>query len=617
MKQAKYFDFFDIDHYKNELNKIAAPYDLEEEVTQARLKLSNDIYYRAATVGREILESVLLKAFFIPDPPIEETSGLIWKIDYLKEHKLINDKYHALFHNIRKIGNIGIHQKEKMTRDLAIEILKDCDMALRYMIETVIDSEYDRQLHIPTEPDEALFLDSLQELEEVSYYVTQSPMLSKEMELEYLTEIKELGERIKQLDKRLNETESFLSQLNDPDNKIKIQKLDQERKQLDQKQVTYYRLTQSLKEKVVSEVDWIYQVLHGKGMATKKQLQAMNAPNDVYKINGLAGSGKSLVLLMKCLKAIDDRDPSQVQLFDTKKRAILLTYNKSLMNYLKNIVEQMKTSPYISDQIKENIEALTIINFDRYIWDLAKHYDISMPIELLRSNRYQDKFDYIFSRLSTIQDLPTYDIVAIDEAQDLSISSIKFIYQLKSKDPGSKFYIVFDEAQKIYKGDFTAKAIDEDLNFRGNAINLETNLRNHPNIHKIAEGVLKNKIKKEDLLNGDYITDNTFIASEEEVLDFRVKDHDNVAYLFTNKKDLNQFQQKLVEEAQISLQDIKDYDQETTTGYYIGTVHSAKGLEFDSVFLFDIPDSKELRYVSVSRARNRLVFVSKDSIKTT
>ncbi len=49
----------------------------------------------------------------------------------------------------------------------------------------------------------------------------------------------------------------------------------------------------------------------------------------------------------------------------------------------------------------------------------------------------------------------------------------------------------------------------------------------------------------------------------------------------------------------------------------MGTVHSAKGLEFDSVFLFDLPDSKELSYVSVSRARNRLVFVSKDSIKTT
>lgn len=63
MKQAKYFDFFDIDHYKNGLNKIAAPYGLEEEVRQARLKLSNDIYYRVVTVGREILESVLLKAF--------------------------------------------------------------------------------------------------------------------------------------------------------------------------------------------------------------------------------------------------------------------------------------------------------------------------------------------------------------------------------------------------------------------------------------------------------------------------------------------------------------------------------------------------------------------------
>lgn len=77
VKQAKYFDCFDIDHYKNALNKMAAPYDLEEEVTQARLKLSNDIYYRVATVGREILESVLLKAFLF--------QILLYILDQIKE----------------------------------------------------------------------------------------------------------------------------------------------------------------------------------------------------------------------------------------------------------------------------------------------------------------------------------------------------------------------------------------------------------------------------------------------------------------------------------------------------------------------------------------------------
>lgn len=617
MKANTYFDFLDNDTYCNQIQEISGPYEVSDEITTARLKLAKGNYYKAGVVGREVLESVLLEGFGAPKPPAgTQSNGINWRINWLKDHKIINQKFSEEFHTLREIGNIAIHDKGKVKKEMAAKALKAADLTIRYLIEKKIDKNYDHQLNIPSNDDE-IALDSIKIAEETEKIIESSKDLDKSTKKQYENENQKVKEDILKVDtiaQQMDELSDKIAQLDDLPEEKKTE-FEENKEKIEAKLVQNYKVAKATQEKILSEVDWIYKVLQGEGTATDKQSRAIKATNAVYKINGPAGSGKSLVLLIKCLREIDsqglkDAESGQSSLFSSassKKKAILFTYNKSLMNYLKDIIDKLKNNPKTTKELRANIEQLTIINFDKYVWDLAKDYRVYPDSSL---SDYAERFKFIVSELSNKTNLPKFDIVAIDEAQDLNISAIQFCYKLKDDKSGSKFYIVFDEAQKIYNGDFTAKAIDSDLNFRGNAINLETNLRNHPNIDKLAKAVLDGKINSIRDITEDYLSDNVRKMSKDEASMFRIGNDENAAYLFTSNWVKDSFVKDQNRQGIMTL-DIKD-NQRRSAGYYVGTIYSAKGLEFDNVFIFDFPegeDKKQLRYVASSRARNQLVFV--------
>lgn len=617
MKANTYFDFLDNDTYCNQIQEISGPYEVSDEITTARLKLAKGNYYKAGVVGRDVLESVLLEGFGAQKPPAgTQSNGINWRINWLKDHKIINQKFSEEFHTLREIGNKAIHDKGKVNKEMAAKALKAADLTIRYLIEKKIDKNYDHQLNIPSNDDE-IALDSIKIAEETEKIIESSKDLDKSKKKQYENENQKVKEDILKVDtlaQKMDELLDQIAQLDDLPEEKKTE-IEENKEKIEAKLVQNYKVAKATQEKILSEVDWIYKVLQGEGTATDKQSRAIKATNAAYKINGPAGSGKSLVLLIKCLREIDsqglkDAESGQSSLFSSassKKKAILFTYNKSLMNYLKDIIDKLKNNPKTTKELRANIEQLTIINFDKYVWDLAKDYRVYPDSSL---SDYAERFKFIVSELSNKTNLPKFDIVAIDEAQDLNISAIQFCYKLKDDKSGSKFYIVFDEAQKIYNGDFTAKAIDSDLNFRGNAINLETNLRNHPNIDKLAKAVLDGKINSIRDITEDYLSDNVRKMSKDEASKFRIGNDENAAYLFTSNWVKDSFVN--VQNRQgIMTFDIKD-NLRRSSGYYVGTIYSAKGLEFDNVFIFDFPegeDKKQLRYVASSRARNQLVFV--------
>lgn len=617
MKANTYFDFLDNDTYCNQIQEISGPYEVSDEITTARLKLAKGNYYKAGVVGRDVLESVLLEGFGAPKPPAgTQSNGINWRINWLKDHKIINQKFSEEFHTLREIGNKAIHDKGKVNKEMAAKALKAADLTIRYLIEKKIDKNYDHQLNIPSNDDE-IALDSIKIAEETGKIIESSKDLDKSTKKQYENENQKVKEDILKVDtlaQKLDEVLDQIAQLDDLPEEKKTE-IEENKEKIEAKLVQNYKVAKATQEKILSEVDWIYKVLQGEGTATDKQSRAIKATNAAYKINGPAGSGKSLVLLIKCLREIDsqglkDAESGQSSLFSSassKKKAILFTYNKSLMNYLKDIIDKLKNNPKTTKELRANIEQLTIINFDKYVWDLAKDYRVYPDSSL---SDYAERFKFIVSELSNKTNLPKFDIVAIDEAQDLNISAIQFCYKLKDDKSGSKFYIVFDEAQKIYNGDFTAKAIDSDLNFRGNAINLETNLRNHPNIDKLAKAVLDGKINSIRDITEDYLSDNVRKMSKDEASKFRIGNDENAAYLFTSNWVKDSFVNVQNRQGIMTL-DIKD-NMRLSSGYYVGTIYSAKGLEFDNVFIFDFPegeDKKQLRYVASSRARNQLVFV--------
>lgn len=61
MAEPKYFDFLDDDDIYKKITEIAYPYEVKEEINLARKKIGEGSYYRAGTVSREILESLIFE----------------------------------------------------------------------------------------------------------------------------------------------------------------------------------------------------------------------------------------------------------------------------------------------------------------------------------------------------------------------------------------------------------------------------------------------------------------------------------------------------------------------------------------------------------------------------
>lgn len=641
MQSNKYFDFFVNDKYYSRIYKICNPYRIKDEIKAARLAIPSGCYGKAGTEGRWVLEHLLLKGFeskldiqnksILEQVVRKSNNSLEIRIDFLKKSKIINGGFQNKFHELRKIGNAAIHQMNT-DKNRAIRALELSDLCIRYLIQEIIDKSYDYQLHIPEAQNDSIELSTVEEIEKNTQLIEKA---NQDLDKKKREDLEKKNESIKEEANKIDDTLSKMiklandltAQIPDPNNldgnaKKKFEKITDTTDILEEtlaKQRATYDKARDIQKEILSETDWIYKVLQGKGTTTDKQDKAIKNTSNEYKINGSAGSGKSLVLLIKCLKEIDNENfksvetgTKQEKLYEVsknigKKKAILFTYNKSLMNYLNNIVDGLKKSKNTSQEIIENIKQLNIKSFDNYIWTLGYEYGITSKLN--PKDDYGKEVNKLIQDLSNRGDLPKFDIVAIDEAQDLSLEALGLIYKFRKKDDESKFYIVFDEAQKIYKRNFTGAKIDSQLNFRGRSIILDTNLRNHPNIAKFSEKVLDGEICSIADITTEYISENVVKVSRAEALAFRVKEDENVAYLFKTNKDEIQFSNELRTQG---IEPLNIASNIISPGYFVGTIYSAKGLEFDNVFLVDFPtepEKKNLRYVACSRARKKLAFV--------
>jgi DNA repair exonuclease SbcCD ATPase subunit len=137
-------------------------------------------------------------------------------------------------------------------------------------------------------------------------------------------------------------------------------------------QVDFETTTERLQE-ILAEHDWIARMLNGKGKATEKQREVINRNDDILRIRGGAGTGKSLVLLTKCLRELDKRafEFSQEAInfdeADLTREALLITYNKTLRNYLQGILDRLSESDDISDTVKRIISNINIYSYDSYV----------------------------------------------------------------------------------------------------------------------------------------------------------------------------------------------------------------------------------------------------------
>lgn len=208
--------------------------------------------------------------------------------------------------------------------------------------------------------------------------------------------------------------------------------------------------------------------------------------------------------------------------------------------------------------------------------------------QLAENNAYT--IEQAVKRLNESDQLPKYDSIAIDEAQDFSLRSIKLLLKMR-KGKKSYFYISGDEGQKIYQRDFTWKQLGDDV--KGYTITLKENKRNSPAITHFANRLLEDSQNQNCVIsNKIYVMDRT----DEEVLNLisrltKLGSQTTAAIGFSNAL-------------------IKNYQHQNFEHY--GPFKN-KGLEFDNVIIDcskeisdDYEEEKRLRYVHFTRARMRL-----------
>ena len=247
---------------------------------------------------------------------------------------------------------------------------------------------------------------------------------------------------------------------------------------------------------------------------------------------------------------------------------------------------------------------------------------------------------------------PSFDYVIVDEAQDISVSQLRFLAALGGQRPNSLFF-AGDLGQRIFQLPFSWQSLGVDI--RGRSRTLHINYRTSHQIRMQADRLLGPEVSDVDgnteerrgtvsVFNGatpdinilDSVDDECKVVSEwlskrgsEGVLP------QEMGVFVRSDKELDRAR-NAVEDAELPFK-VLDENLETTSGYVsISTMHLAKGLEFRAVVVMACDDEviplqerietvvddsdleevynteRHLLYVACTRARDYLLVTSVD-----
>lgn len=159
-------------------------------------------------------------------------------------------------------------------------------------------------------------------------------------------------------------------------------------------------------------------------LTTVQKNLAKSVDKAQHKISGVAGSGKTQVLVTRAVNA-QRRTGGDV---------LLLTFNVTLVNYLKMRIEQVR-----ADFPRNKIH---VDNYHRFFKQCAQRNNLRTTLE-----SYDDlKF------FANADDLPKYAGIFIDEVQDYESTWLKILQQYFLSDNG-EFVVFGDPKQNVYKRD--------------------------------------------------------------------------------------------------------------------------------------------------------------------
>lgn len=164
-------------------------------------------------------------------------------------------------------------------------------------------------------------------------------------------------------------------------------------------------------------------------------------PKAIRRWSGIAGSGKSLVIAEKAVRALKEG-----------QRVLILTYNITLRSYLRDLCSQ-QFGP--GDEERKSLKKdLSILHFHGLLKTMMAEYGIGFASGCEKDN--DEDFtelwmEAIYSHLSNNERMCifNYDYILIDEGQDFRGSWIQFLKQFFTQK--GEIFIVYDKSQDLFQ----------------------------------------------------------------------------------------------------------------------------------------------------------------------
>lgn len=232
----------------------------------------------------------------------------------------------------------------------------------------------------------------------------------------------------------------------------------------------------------------------------------------------------------------------------------------------------------------------------------AKHFTIEQAVK----------------RLMKSPSLPRYRVIAIDEAQDLSMRSIQLLIKMRLSDE-SRVYLAADEKQRIYQRDYSWGQLAKEAGMTEITRTLRKNLRNDSCIQTFADRLRDENSDSgaETTAAGDAV--KLVHGGDDDVLALvadLAKRPDETTMLVGGKDWDAKLRKAGIEPRNPLVHQGSKKRHEvdvTAAGVYVMGELKSKGLEFDNVvvpnlnrFAEDDESEKRLRYVHFTRARREL-----------
>ncbi|MFI9504354.1 UvrD-helicase domain-containing protein [Nocardia sp. NPDC052566] len=234
--------------------------------------------------------------------------------------------------------------------------------------------------------------------------------------------------------------------------------------------------------------------------------------------------------------------------------------------------------------------------------------------------------DVIAVALDSVRATPIeqpYGLVVVDEAQDLTLNSIRLAHSIAGGGSAAPLLVVDDFQQQMYPGGWRLR--DAGIDVVGRSVTLRVNYRNRANIHRYAveagavnavdgtEGVPAVPLSDADaILPGGRIevehgADAHLIEALVRAIHHCGAALSDIAVLTRTNRTCDRLSAAL-NAAGIATMPLDKFDGSHHEAVKVGTVHRAKGLNFLAVFRFVDADDDQPhhRHVALTRARDYL-----------